>query len=406
MLDEPGLDQLDQSAVAERVPDTRGHVVHRRTGVGTGIPVEGLAGHGDDGRHHQVDRDHVGHTFGDPGELTEQSSGVGHDDRFGHPEAADPARPRFGQGRLDDRGTDNGHGHGVAELADEGPLPEGLGVRVGVGPSEGLGPGLADLDHVLLDPLLPKTLGSLGQEMQTGTTDLAARRLRKPGQALRGSGLGVGVPALAAGRGDLAPPVNVHAEGVAFQQLLTGLTLVGAGHVGSGHRDEMDRAGPALIGGPTPSGHDRGRYPRRSQQIHLDGGVEWGVEADRGGGVDHHVALGQQLQAGLVDSQAVGGDVARHRRHSGRHLGVEVGAELAPQEVEAVVLQDLLGGPLHRRRTATRSDQEDHPAVRDAPEDPLHQRRAQESGRTGDEELLAGEGLADTGHQICLPYGK
>ena len=111
---EPGLDQLHQPAVAERVPDTGGHVVDGRTRVGAaGRRIQqGLAGHGDDGRHHQVDRDHVGDALGHPGELTEQAAGVGHDDRLGHPEAPDPARPRFGQRRLDDGRTHDGHGHG------------------------------------------------------------------------------------------------------------------------------------------------------------------------------------------------------------------------------------------------------------------------------------------------------
>ena len=65
----------------------------------------------------------------------------------------------------------------VPELADQGPLAQGLGVRVGVGPPEGLGPGLAHGDHLLLDPVLPQPLGPLGQQVEAGAAQLAAGRL-------------------------------------------------------------------------------------------------------------------------------------------------------------------------------------------------------------------------------------
>ena len=70
-LREPLLDELDQSAIAQRVP----HV----------------------GDHH-VDRDDVDDALGDAGELLEQSARVGDDDRLRHAEAADPAREGLGDG--------------------------------------------------------------------------------------------------------------------------------------------------------------------------------------------------------------------------------------------------------------------------------------------------------------------
>ncbi len=91
VLEEPRRDQLDQSAVAEGVPDPRGHVVHGRARVLIGLE-EGVAGHRDDRGHHQIDRDDVGDALGHAGELPEQAPRVGDDDRLGHPEAADPAR--------------------------------------------------------------------------------------------------------------------------------------------------------------------------------------------------------------------------------------------------------------------------------------------------------------------------
>ena len=85
---------------------------------------------------------------------------------------------------------------------------------------------------------------------------------------------------------------------------------------------------------------------------------------------------------------------------------VEAVAELLAQAVEAVVLQDLLGGPLHRRRPPAGPDEEDDLAVGDAAEDALDQGGSEEPGGAGDEEALTGQGVADAGHPICLPYGK
>ena len=90
----------------------------------------------------------------------------------------------------------------------------------------------------------------------------------------------------------------------------------------------------------------------------------------------------------------------------GGHGVVEAVAELLAEPVEAVVLEDLLGGPLHRRGPATGADEQDDLAVGDAAEDALDQGRPEEPGGAGDEESPAGQGVADAGHPICLPYGK
>ena len=165
MVGEPRLDQLDQAAVAEGIPDARGRVVDGRAPVLRVGDGHGLGGHGDDGGHHQVDRDDVGHPFGDAGELLQEAPGVGDDDRLGHPEAPDPARTRFGEGGLDDRRADDGDRHGLPVLGDQGTLAEGLRVGVSVRPPERLGPGLARLDHLFLDPVLAKALGALRQQV-------------------------------------------------------------------------------------------------------------------------------------------------------------------------------------------------------------------------------------------------
>ena len=108
------------------------------------------------------------------------------------------------------------------ELGHQGPLAERLGVGVGVGPAEGLGPGLPDLDQLLLDPVLAQPLGPLGQQVECRPRPARARAsLRERGQPRRAGGTAASVsPALAAGGLDLGPPVDVDGEGVAVEQLL------------------------------------------------------------------------------------------------------------------------------------------------------------------------------------------
>ena len=279
VLGEPGRHQLHQAPVAEGVPHAGGHLVDGRTGVGVGRVVrvgleEGLAGHGNDRRHHQVHRDHVGDPFGYARELPQQAAGVGDDDRLSHPEPADPARSGFGKGGLDDRRPDDGDRDGVAELGHERPLAQGLRVRIGVRPPERLGPGLSDRDHLLLHPVLAQALGPLGQQVQPGPAELLTGLLVEPGQALGLAGLGLRIAPLAPGGVDLGAPVDVDGEGVGVEQLLLGLALVGAGHVRGRHREEVDRAPPAVGTGEVTGGHQCGRHPGRSEQVDLDGGVE------------------------------------------------------------------------------------------------------------------------------------
>jgi hypothetical protein len=107
-----------------------------------------------------------------------------------------------------------------------------------------------------------------------------------------------------------------------------------------------------------------------------------------------------------VQAQAVGGHVAGHRGDTGGHRPVEPVAQLLAQAVEAVVLQDLLGGPLHRRGPSAGADEQDDLAVGDAAQEAFDQCGTEEPGGAGDEETPTGQGVADAGHPICLPYGK
>ena len=66
---EPALGEVDELAVAQRVPDARGDLVDRRAGR-----VRAAGGDGDQRRHHEVDGDDVDDAFGDARELAEQTT--------------------------------------------------------------------------------------------------------------------------------------------------------------------------------------------------------------------------------------------------------------------------------------------------------------------------------------------
>ena len=111
--------------------------------------------------------------------------------------------------------------------------------------------------------------------------------------------------------------------------------------------------GPSLVGGQLP-GLPRwppppGTGPSRLTSTAVSRGESKLTAAAEWMTMSHSDS---RLQALVVEAQPVGGHVAGHRRYPGGHLGLEPVAVLLPEAVEAVVLQDLLGGPLHRASTA------------------------------------------------------
>ena len=172
----------------------------------------------------------------------------------------------------------------------------------------------------------------------------------------------------------------------------------------------MKWPGPArpLGGGPLPGRrHGRG-HPGRAQQVDLDGGVERRVEADGGGRVHDDVALGQQRQPVVVEAEAVGGHVAGHRatpgrpprRRSGRRSSARSRSKQSFFRISRV-------GPLRRRRPAAGADQQDHLGCRERVRS-IRSTRAVPRNPVAPvmKKLLAGQGVTDAGHRICLPYGK
>ncbi len=324
---------------------------------------------------------------GAPGNALEQSAGVGDDHGLGHAEAADPARLRFGERRLDDRGSHDRDRH-VALHVGQRLLAERLGEGVGVRPADAGGPRSPGLDELVLHPALAELFG-------------LRREGGRPGGAELGTGVGtelhetcgftarrVTVGAQASARRNLAAPVDADVERAVADEDLGCVAATVAGDVARRHGDEV-RGDPELVAEVGDA--------RRPEQVDLDRRVERRIERDRGGRVDHDVARGEGGQVDVVQPETIARDIARHRGDPVGHRRVEIGAVLGAQAVEGVVLEDLLAGALGRGRALAVADQQHEVAVGHAAQQPLDERRPDESGAAGDGDLLPGERRGDHG---------
>jgi hypothetical protein len=115
--------------------------------------------------------------------------------------------------------------------------------------------------------------------------------------------------------------------------------------------------------------------------------------------VDDDVAAGQRGPVGVVEPEAVAGDVAGdHRDPPGHHLVERRRAQLGAQAVEGVVTEHLAPGPLGGRGPLARPDQQHELAAGHRPQQPLDQGGAEEAGPAGDGDALAVECLGDHAH--------
>ena len=84
-LGEPLLDQLDELAVAQGIPNPGSDLVHRHLVLGST-----LGGDADHGGDDHVDWDHVDDALGHPRELLQEPSGIRDDDWLRHAETSNP----------------------------------------------------------------------------------------------------------------------------------------------------------------------------------------------------------------------------------------------------------------------------------------------------------------------------
>ena len=229
--------------------------------------------------------------------------------------------------------------------------------------------------------------------MIAGRADLRAGLLGERAQPVWFARLGFQVVAQASGGGHLGLPRDIEREAVLAEQLLLGLTLVGAGDIGGRDRDKVrGRSGF----------YDGGRHPGRAEKVDLDGLGQWSIEGDGGGRVDDHVRRRQRAAPLLVEPEAVAAHIAGDGVDPSRHLLVEAVSKLRAQAVEAVVLDHLAGESGGGVRPAPGPHEHGHLGIGDAAEDALDQGGAEKPRGTGDEEAFPTENPLN-GHRKCLP---
>ena len=371
--------------------------------------VRPASGCGEDRRHHEVDGDDVDHTLGHPGELFEKASGVGGDDRFGHTEAANPARYRLGERRFDDGGPHNGDRHPVSGL-DEAAFAECLGEGVGIGETEACRPNPTRLGHLFADPLLPEALDPLGDGGGSGCAEGLDGVGLECLQALRGSAGLLGVLSGLEGIVGFGSPVDVNEERGVLHHLLWGVTAARSGDIAGGHGDEVGLFarrkatrggfGSGFGGDAECSGH-----PAGAEEVDLHGIVERRVEAHRGGGVHGDVDGAEECEPGVVKAEAVLTDVAFHCEHSTvahlvEGLAVQTAScdgvllERITESVEGVVLENVALHPV-LGAAASWPHQQHEFAIGNRAQEAFDERSAEKAGRAGDGDPLAGQVLPD-----------
>ena len=291
VLAEPGVRPVVQILEAEGVHLAGGHLHHLRLPVRRGA----VGGHGAHRRGHLVHGDDVEGALWGAGEVLQQAAGVGDDDRLGHPEAADPAGERLGQGRLDDRRPHDGERDGAAGLG-EGRLGEGLGEPVGVGEAEGGRPRPAHVHQPGAHPALADLLALGAEGGGSGCAEFAVRLLGELLETFGCAALVLDGVATAVCRGRLGAPVHRNGEVTLGEEFLRSEPPPVARHVRRRDRDE--------VGGGADVGQQL-HEADRPQQVRLDGQVEGVVEGDRRGRVDEDVATRQEFPPLGVTAQTV-----------------------------------------------------------------------------------------------------
>src|SRR5690606_30733740 len=117
---------------------------------------------------------------------------VADDHGLGHAEPADPARPRFGPGRLDDRRADDADRNRAFRLGER-LLGKGLRERVRVGPADARRARPPGLDELVLHPSLAELLGLGRERRRTGRAEFLAGFLAEADELFRLAAEGLGV---------------------------------------------------------------------------------------------------------------------------------------------------------------------------------------------------------------------
>jgi len=136
-----------------------------------------------------------------------------------------------------------------------------------------------------------------------------------------------------------------------------------------------------------------------AEEVHLNSKVDRCIEADRGSAVYHSVARRYERPTSVVESEAVGADVACDHVHPlidllperlGSGLAVTI-SQFGHPTVEDVVAEDFSTGSVSDGAAFAGADQKHEFTVGNAAHQALHQCRAEKAGCARDGDSLPGQ---------------
>ncbi len=336
----------------------------------------------------QVDRDHVQHTLGDPGELRQIAATERQDDRVGHLEPLDPPRERLHVGALDDRGANDRQAQAVfgGDLFDAA-LAQRLGERVIVRPAHRLRASAPVLDEPLLDPGVTAFLGVGRDRLRAGALVFLlgggherVEHLRAPGRFFRFAARGQRIL-------EFRAPVDA-----VLQRAFGDHALGHAGDVRGRGVDDV-RAAAARV--------DRFVQVQRAQNVGTEPLIDRRVERNGRAAVNDDVDVIRELGQ-------IAGEVALEHLDVLEDPGHTLFALALAQAIEARALQHV-GQTVAAGRAELGPDEHDRARLGAVVEEAFEQGLPEEPGHAGHEDAFSCELLRDhvpRGPLSSLPNGR
>ena len=289
----------------------------------------------------------------------------------------------------------------------ERDLPERLGVGVGVRPPERLGAGSAEVDHLLLDPVLAELLGAARRADGPRPARARCGPLSRSGRADRSDATRPRCRRAVAG--PLAPrPASRLRRGTVSDSSSSSRAspLMGARR----RRRSTPRGrwtGPARPSTPRARGRRPprprpGTGPSRLTSTAVSSGESKLTVAAEWTTTSHPESRRSPV---LVEAEPVLPDVAGDGGDPGGDLLVEALAVARPGAGRSSRSAGSRASPAASASNGGPAGRAGRPRCREPSEQTLDEGGPEEPGATGDGEPPSGQRLTDR-HRICLPYGK
>ena len=268
---------------------------------------------------------------------------------------------------------------------------QGLGERVGIGPSHTRGARTAGGDELILHPPLTTLFGLLGEGRGAGGAEFATRVGSEFGQSFGCAAGRFGVTAQTTRGRHFGAPRQADVEWSGVHEFFGCVAATVAGHVTGGNGYEV---------GETARGArtffvEHLSDTHGAEQVDLDRAVERRVERDAGRRVDDDVARREGPTIVGGESESVGAHVTAHDADTRRDSCIELIAPFGAQSIERVVLHDLASHAFGGRGSFPVANEQHERAIGNRAEQSFDEGRTHETGCTGDADATAGQGGGD-----------